>query len=64
MDYKFMEKINKRQIEKELNEELTRQAILRKKELELEEREELINGIIGTAIVILLVILGGFVNAI
>lgn len=64
MDYKFMRHINDIQIQKELDQELTKQAILRKRELELEEREELINGIIGTAIVVLLVILGGFVNAI
>mgnify|MGYP003102860262 FL=1 len=59
-----MRHINDIQIQKELDQELTKQAILRKRELELEEREELINGIIGTAIVVLLVILGGFVNAI
>lgn len=64
MDYKFMRHINDIQIQKELDQELTKQAILKKRELELEEREELINGIIGTAIVVLLVILGGFVNAI
>lgn len=64
MDYKFMRHINDIQIQKELDQEFTKQAILKKRELELEEREELINGIIGTAIVVLLVILGGFVNAI
>ena len=64
MDYKFMRHINDIQIQKELDQELSKQAILRKRELELEEREELINGILGTAIVVLLVILGGFVNAI
>ena len=42
---------------------MERQAIIQKRELELEERKELINGLIGTAIVVLLVIAGGFVQA-
>ena len=63
MDYKFMKEINDHQIKKEINREMERQAIIQKREIELEEREELINGLIGTAIVVLLVIAGGFVQA-
>lgn len=64
MDYKFMKEINDHQIEKEVNRKMDRQAELMKKEFELEEREELINGLIAAVIVLLLVIVGGFVNAI
>lgn len=64
MDYKFMKKINDHQIEKEIDREMDHQAELMKKEFELEEREELINGLIAAAIILLLVIAGGFVNAI
>lgn len=64
MDYKFMKQVNDHQIEKEVNRKMDHQAELMKKEFELEEREELINGLIATAIILLLVIAGGFVNAI
>lgn len=64
MDYKFMKQVNDHQIEKEIDREMDHQAELMKKEFELEEREELINGLIAAAIVLLLVIAGGFVNAI
>lgn len=71
MDYKFMKEINDHQIqkefdrfEKEIDREMDRQAKLKKQEFERAAREELINGLIAAAIVLLLVIAGGFVNAI
>lgn len=64
MDYKFMKKINDHQIEKEINREMDRQAKIKKQEFEHAEREELIDGLIVATIVLLLVIAGGFVNAI
>lgn len=64
MDYKFMKQVNDHQIEKEIDCEMDRQAKLKKQELERATREELIDGLIAATIVLLLVIAGGFVNAI
>ena len=64
MDYKFMKEINDHQIKKEINREMDRQAKIKKQEFEHTEREELIDGLVFATIVLLLVIAGGFVNAI
>lgn len=64
MDWEFMKQVNDHQIEKEINHEMDRQAKIKKRELEHTEREELIDGLIFATIVLLLVIAGGFVNAI
>lgn len=63
-DFRLAKHVTDMQIQKDIDRDMARQAELMKKELELEEKQEMIDGIIATAIVILLVIIGGFVDAI